>query len=342
MWESLDSQVVCAPFFDFAQLGTLQALASDGYYKWNGHKYEKQPVFDFSDGAPDQFVFDANMDGLPDPAVDDRYLGKYSLIVAVNQGDGDFLKSNVSSEFSGSGSIYYIHMDINNDGLMERFYSGHDGTRGFCRTDMNEGLVKIDYMDLGDQSKNMDFCLDVCADFDRDGRLDILCTARSESGRPYWVILFNEGNGRWTVKPILQTNEPLSDMVAYDVDGDGYTDIVKRDWGTSKSVSRNLGNREFAELEELDGYLLTMDIDQDGLADFQLRDDESIIVSNHGSPVQVPLTKCNLFHYDFADINNDGVPDYIDNDRSVIMRIANNNTAPTAPTTLIATQTAMK
>ena len=85
-----------------------------------------------------------------------------------------------------------------------------------------------------------------------------------------------------------------------------------------------------------------MDIDQDGLADFQLRDDESIIVSNHGSPVQVPLTKCNLFHYDFADINNDGVPDYIDNDRSVIMRIANNNTAPTAPTTLIATQTAMK
>lgn len=225
MWESLDSQVVCAPFFDFAQLGTLQALASDGYYKWNGHKYEKQPVFDFSDGAPDKFVFDANMDGLPDPAEDNLYLGQYSLKVAVNQGDGDFLKSNVSGEFSGSGNIY-SHMDINNDGLMERFYSGHDGTRGFCRTDMNEGLVKIDYMDLGDQSKNMDFCLDVCADFDRDGRLDILCTARSESGRPYWVILFNEGNGRWTVKPILQTNEPLSDMVAYDVDGDGYTDIV--------------------------------------------------------------------------------------------------------------------
>ena len=327
-------------FFDFAQLGTLQALASDGYYKWNGHKYEKQPVFDFSDGAPDQFVFDANMDGLPDPAVDDRYLGKYSLIVAVNQGDGDFLKSNVSSEFSGSGSIYYIHMDINNDGLMERFYSGYDGTRYFCRTDMNEGLVKIDYMDLGDQSKNMDFCLDVYADFDRDGRLDILGKTKGDDGRPYWVILFNEGNGRWTVKPILQTNEPLSDMVAYDVDGDGYTDIVKRDWGTSKLVSRNLGNREFAELEELDGYLLTMDIDQDGLADFQQRDDESIIVSNHGSPVLVPLTKCNWFHYDFVDINNDGVPDYIDNNRSVLMRIANSNTAPTAPTTLIATQTA--
>ncbi len=231
-------------------------------------------------------------------------------------------------------------MDINNDGLMERFYSGYDGTRYFCRTDMNEGLVKIDYMDLGDQSKNMDFCLDVYADFDRDGRLDILGKTKGDDGRPYWVILFNEGNGRWTVKPILQTNEPLSDMVAYDVDGDGYTDIVKRDWGTSKLVSRNLGNREFAELEELDGYLLTMDIDQDGLADFQLRDDESIIVSNHGSPVQVPLTKCNLFHYDFVDINNDGVPDYIDNNRSVIMRIANNNTAPTAPTTLIATQTA--
>ena len=326
-------------FFDFAQLGTLQALASDGYYKWNGHKYEKQPVFDFSDGAPIHFVFDANMDGLPDPAENDLYLGQYSLKVAVNQGDGDFLKSSVSSEFSGSGNLD-SYIDINNDGLMERFYSGYDGTRYFCRTDMNEGLVKADGLfDLGDQSKNMGLCLDACADFDRDGRLDILGNTKGEDGYPYWAILFNEGNGRWTVKSILQTNEPLADIVVYDVDGDGYVDIVRNYW-TRKAVSRNRGNREFADWEELDGYLLKMDIDQDGLADLQLSDDgRSVIVSNHGSPVQVPMN-FDLFRSDFADINNDGVPDYIDIGGSVIMRIANNNTAPTAPTTLIAAQTA--
>ena len=324
--------------FDFAQLGALQAMAGSGYYKWNGHKYEKQPVFDFSDGAPAQFVFDANMDGLPDPAEDNLYLGQYSLKVAVNQGDGDFLKSTVSGEFSGSGNIY-SYMDINNDGLMERFYRGYDGNHYFYRTDMNEGLVKTDYMDLGDQSKNIDFCLDVCADFDRDGRLDILGNTKGEDGYPYWAILFNEGNGRWTVKHILQTNEPLADIVVYDVDGDGYVDIVRNYW-TRKAVSRNRGNREFADWEELDGYLLKMDIDQDGLADLQLSDDgRSVIVSNHGSPVQVPMN-FDLFRSDFADINNDGVPDYIDIGGSVIMRIANNNTAPTAPTTLIATQTA--
>lgn len=324
--------------FDFAQLGALQAMADDGYYKWNGYRYEKQPVFDFSDGAPAQFVFDANMDGLPDPAEDNLYLGQYSLKVAVNQGDGDFLKSTVSGEFSGSGNIY-SYMDINNDGLMERFYRGYDGNHYFYRTDMNEGLVKTDYMDLGDQSKNIDFCLDVCADFDRDGRLDILGNTKGEDGYPYWAILFNEGNGRWTVKHILQTNEPLADIVVYDVDGDGYVDIVRNYW-TRKAVSRNRGNREFADWEELDGYLLKMDIDQDGLADLQLSDDgRSVIVSNHGSPVQVPMN-FDLFRSDFADINNDGVPDYIDIGGSVIMRIANNNTAPTAPTTLIATQTA--
>lgn len=325
--------------FDFAQLGALQAMADDGYYKWNGYRYEKQPVFDFSDGAPIHFVFDANMDGLPDPAENDLYLGQYSLKVAVNQGDGDFLKSNVSSEFSGSGNLD-SYIDINNDGLMERFYSGYDGTRGFYRTDMNEGLVKADGLfDLGDQLKNMGLCLDACADFDRDGRLDIVGNTKGEDGYPYWAILFNEGNGRWTVKPILQTNEPLADIVVYDVDGDGYVDIVRNYW-TRKTVSRNRGNREFADWEELDGYLLKMDIDQDGLADLQLSDDgRSVIVSNHGSPVQVPMN-FDLFRSDFADINNDGVPDYIDIGGSVIMRIANNNTAPTAPTTLIATQTA--
>lgn len=325
--------------FDFAQLGALQAMADDGYYKWNGYRYEKQPVFDFSDGAPIHFVFDANMDGLPDPAENDLYLGQYSLKVAVNQGDGDFLKSSVSSEFSGSGNLD-SYIDINNDGLMERFYSGYDGTRYFCRTDMNEGLVKADGLfDLGDQLKNMGLCLDACADFDRDGRLDILGKTKGEDGYPYWAILFNEGNGRWTVKPILQTNEPLADIVVYDVDGDGYVDIARNDW-TRKTVSRNRGNREFADWEELDGYLLKMDIDQDGLADLQLSDDgRSVIVSNHGSPVQVPMN-FDLFRSDFADINNDGVPDYIDIGGSVLMRIANNNTAPTAPTTLIATQTA--
>lgn len=325
--------------FDFAQLGALQAMADDGYYKWNGYRYEKQPVFDFSDGAPIHFVFDANMDGLPDPAENDLYLGQYSLKVAVNQGDGDFLKSNVSSEFSGSGNLD-SYIDINNDGLMERFYSGYDGTRYFCRTDMNEGLVKAEGLfDLGDQLKNMGLCLDACADFDRDGRLDILGNTKGEDGYPYWAILFNEGNGRWTVKPILQTNEPLADIVVYDVDGDGYVDIVRNYW-TRKAVSRNRGNREFADWEELDGYLLKMDIDQDGLADLQLSDDgRSVIVSNHGSPVQVPMN-FDLFRSDFADINNDGVPDYFDIGGSVIMRIANNNTAPTAPTTLIAAQTA--
>lgn len=325
--------------FDFAQLGALQAMADDGYYKWNGYRYEKQPVFDFSDGAPIHFVFDANMDGLPDPAENDLYLGQYSLKVAVNQGDGDFLKSSVSSEFSGSGNLD-SYIDINNDGLMERFYSGYDGTRYFCRTDMNEGLVKADGLfDLGDQLKNMGLCLDACADFDRDGRLDILGKTKGEDGYPYWAILFNEGNGRWTVKSILQTNEPLADIVVYDVDGDGYVDIVRNYW-THKAVSRNRGNREFADWEELDGYLLKMDIDQDGLADLQLSDDgRSVIVSNHGSPVQVPMN-FDLFRSDFADINNDGVPDYIDIGGSVIMRIANNNTAPTAPTTLIAAQTA--
>ena len=136
-------------FFDFAQLGTLQALTSDGYYKWNDYKYEKQPVFDFSDGVYYTFVYDANMDGLPDPAHADGYQN-YTLKVAVNHGDGDFLKSSVSCELPGSGYMYDDRVDINNDGLMECSFRDNNG---LYRIDMNECLVKTDYMDLGDQSK---------------------------------------------------------------------------------------------------------------------------------------------------------------------------------------------
>ena len=318
--------------FDFAQLGTLQALTSDGYYKWNDYKYEKQPVFDFSDGVYYTFVYDANMDGLPDPAHADGYQN-YTLKVAVNQGDGDFLKSSVSCELPGSGYMYDDRVDINNDGLMECSFRDNNG---LYRIDMNECLVKTDYMDLGDQSKIIDLYLKACADFDRDGRLDI--PSRVKVGNDYYEgILYNEGNGRWTFKPVSSCR---SDMYTYDVDGDGYVDLVLNNNGLSyySKVLRNLGNREFAELEDLDGYLLKMDIDQDGLADHQQFKDGSIIVSNHGSPVLVPFTRYDLYGSDFVDINNDGVPDCSFN--GALMRIANNNTAPTAPTTLIAAQTA--
>ena len=319
-------------FFDFAQLGTLQALTSDGYYKWNDYKYEKQPVFDFSDDVCYTFVYDANMDGLPDPAHADGYQN-YTLKVAVNQGDGDFLKSSVSCELPGSGYMYDDRVDINNDGLMECSFRDNNG---LYRIDMNECLVKTDYMDLGDQSKIIDLYLKACADFDRDGRLDI--PSRVKVGNDYYEgILYNEGNGRWTFKPVSSCR---SDMYTYDVDGDGYVDLVLNNNGLSyySKVLRNLGNREFAELEDLDGYLLKMDIDQDGLADLQQFKDGSIIVSNHGSPVLVPFTRYDLYGSDFVDINNDGVPDCSFN--GALMRIANNNTAPTAPTTLIAAQTA--
>lgn len=321
--------------FDFAQLGTLQALTSDGYYKWNDYKYEKQPVFDFSDNVYYTFVYDANMDGLPDPAHADGYQN-YTLKVAVNQGDGDFLKSSVSYELPDSRSVSDSRIDINNDGLIECYYSDIDRTNGFYRIDMNECMVKTDYMDLGDQSKIIDLYLQACADFDRDGRLDI--PSRVKVGNDYYEgILYNEGNGRWTFKPVSSCR---SDMYTYDVDGDGYVDLVLNNNGLSyySKVLRNLGNREFAELEDLDGYLLKMDIDQDGLADLQQFKDGSIIVSNHGSPVLVPFTRYDLYGSDFVDINNDGVPDC--SFYGALMRIANNNTAPTAPTILIAAQTA--
>lgn len=317
--------------FDYNQEGELLAMKYDGLYKYNKGKYEKVPVFGLSDGVNCDmyYVFDANMDGLPDVFCD---LRDNSLQAVINQGDGEFEKSTTPYVYDGVEGNYatYVFADINNDGLLDRlyenkiYYNNGDGTFTSQPTEL-EGYT-LDRL-----------CLTACADYDRDGRIDLFATVKDKNKDYYEAVLFNEGNGKFTVTKIVdyQKYEGWYDTKPYDVDGDGYMDIVASD----KRAIKNMGNRTFGTPYDFDGYyIIRNDLDLDGKVDLQSKDGRTNVLSNYGNPIKFDNDDQYFLRGDmnFADMDNDGVPDCVY--RTSLIKQKNINTPPTAPTTLYVNQ----
>ena len=339
-----------ALYFDYAQTGVMQAITSDGYFCWNGQKYEKQPVFGFSDGGVyNGHIGDANMDGLPDVLQTDGTSGSeynYETEMAINQGDGEFEKKKTSFTFSslpnGGTPSFTAPVDFDNDGCVEYIIDSHIYTNGMTGT--SQALP----LDLGDEElgRIAEYAI---ADFDRDGRIDLYATVKDANGGYKPVVIFNEGSGKGTVVELPAGIDTIDEWKAYDVDGDGYMDLVyiETSWNRYK-ILRNLGGRRFADkVEDTDLCLIPLDVDLDGLADFEDKS-RNFIVSNHGTPLVVPnatgISIATRGGWQYADIDSDGVPDclrvnWYDWWADAFMRIANINTPPTAPVTVMATQT---
>ena len=336
-----------ATYFDYAQTGIMQAITGRGYFCWNGNKYEKQPVFGFSDGGVySQYIGDVNMDGLPD------VIGQTSSLqenvvkeVAINQGDGEFEKEKISFTFTspdGSSPSFNNPVDINNDGYVEYITERHVFTNEMTGTSQGFSL------DLGNY-EIISIAQYARADFDRDGRIDLYAIVKDADGNNQPVIIYNEGNNKGSVVELPSGIDTRDNWKAYDVDGDGYMDLVyiESAWNEYK-ILRNLGGRRFADkVDDTELRLIPLDVDLDGLADFEDKTG-NFIVSNHGTPLVVTnesgIDIARRGGWQYVDIDNDGVPDCLgvncyDWWADAFIRIGNINTAPTAPTSVMATQT---
>lgn len=158
--------------------------------------------------------------------------------ILLNNGSGVFTeKSNENLLEFGSWEPIITSGDINNDGNIDLFLSGHikDGTI-VSEIYINDGIgnfTKKNSRIEGAYSGTADF-----SDLDNDGTLDLLITGYGNEGR-LSKIYSNNGNGDF-----LDTNINNLDAVTYsdvsiaDVDSDEKKDLVITGWAEEGAISK--------------------------------------------------------------------------------------------------------
>lgn len=328
-------------FFDYFQEGRMLGMESRGLYVYNNGKFDKLPVFGLSDGVKNDLLaaFDANMDGLPDVLCLTHSDDRYRTQAVINLGDGDFEKSTDVYTYDGkerSVSAPYYYVDLNNDGLLDYCSYDSDASKYKVYYNNGDGTFTSKPLDFGDYTLDGVY-YKAFADYDRDGRIDVLVRLKNKNNKKCYAVAFNKGNGKFDVVEIkLPANSELSsDSKPYDIDGDGYMDIM------SYYPVMNKGNRTF-EMQQIHSQNnpVYMDLDLDGKLDYQSSNRMEFTVSNNGSPVTFEnlQPKGYIGGTDrFADVDNDGVPDCTYADLYLIKQKCI-NTPPTAPTTVYANQ----
>lgn len=348
--ENVAPSFMCGAFFDYFQEGRMLGMSSRGLFAYNKEakydysngKFEKLPVFGLSDGVSNDVLaaFDANMDGLPDVLCSP--FNTYRTQTVINQGDGDFEKS--TDAYTYDGKEYYVrypyyYIDLNNDGLLDYCSYDSDASKHKVYYNNGDGTFTSKPLDFGDYTLD-EVYYKAFADYDRDGRIDALVRLKNNNNKKCYAVAFNKGNGKFDVVEIkLPANSELSsDSKPYDIDGDGYMDIM------SYYPVMNKGNRTF-EVQQVHSQNIPvyMDLDLDGKLDYQSSNRMEFTTSNNGSPVTFENLQPQKYisgksdFVDFVDVDNDGVPDRVYGEINLIKQKCI-NTSPTAPTTVYANQ----
>lgn len=320
----------------------LFAYNKEAKYDYSNGKFEKLPVFGLSDGVSNDILaaFDANMDGLPDVLCSPFNANRIQAV--INIGDGDFEKS--TDAYTYDGKEYYVrypyyYVDLNNDGLLDYCSYDSDASKHKVYYNNGDGTFTSKPLDFGDYTLD-EVYYKAFADYDRDGRIDALVRLKNNNNKKCYAVAFNKGNGKFDVVEIkLPANSELSsDSKPYDIDGDGYMDIM------SYYPVMNKGNRTF-EVQQVHSQNIPvyMDLDLDGKLDYQSSNRMEFTTSNNGSPVTFENLQPQKYisgksdFVDFVDVDNDGVPDRVYGEINLIKQKCI-NTPPTAPTTVYANQ----
>ncbi|MBN2683630.1 MAG: VCBS repeat-containing protein, partial [Bacteroidales bacterium] len=257
-------------------------------------------------------LLDQNNDGDLDLFVSFFYSNMINLYENLGNGVFDVEMRFIDTLLDVTGNMKHPVIDIDNDGLYDYAYIAINKL-----VIMKNNGVDWDYTYI--DTANID---NICvADYNQDGFADIV------AANNYDIFLFlNDGTGNYpTVEVLFSTSEytTFHPVVDADIDLDGNMDIVfVTDYYQVKILHNNgVGVFELIELAfDLSGSstnLLVFDIDLDGDLDIINYNSAYLdILENDGD---LNFSYNNVYHnweaginrVQIADINNDGLPDFI-------------------------------
>ena len=170
-------------------------------------------------------------------------------IVYRNNQNGTFL--NIGAALTGVSSSSAAWGDFNGDGRQDILLSGWDGSQlvskvyrfdgGFTFTDIGAGLTGLDYSSVA------------WADFDGNGKLDILMTGFDDDFNAVTLIYRNNGDGTFTETSAELTGVGDGSVAVADFDRDGRLDILltgaNNNFEPVSLLYRNNGDGTFAAVD---------------------------------------------------------------------------------------------
>ncbi|HEY1221617.1 MAG: FG-GAP-like repeat-containing protein [Bryobacteraceae bacterium] len=202
----------------------------------NGDGTFQPPLLVTNETAYAAQVADLNGDGIPDLAiivvvgVGGLTPSSGKLVILPGNGDGTF----------GTATAYDLGLtawgtlaigDFNQDGKPDIAVA----TGGAITVFLNDGKGNFNTTTHSDEP--WAGATIVAADFNDDGRLDLAVWGESQSEpvSEFITVLLGQGDGTFKAGPTLQTANTAGQMVAMDLNGDGYVDLAV-------GISRNVYN----------------------------------------------------------------------------------------------------
>jgi hypothetical protein len=229
---------------------------------------------------------DVNNDGKPDLIC---VRGNPSMLyVWTNRGGGIFVSN--ASYAVGSFPYQVIAADVNNDGWPDLVTANSTGkSLSVLTNDGTGGFVLASTLSLGSPSAPQSV---VAADFNGDGRLDLVCANSQSASFTVWT---NSGSGNFVANATFIVGTPSSIVPKWvtmaDINGDGKPDIIgacNNIGGSFLFAWTNNGAGGFASAPMpfiSSGILCVVaaDVNGDGKPDLALLTSQVTVLTNNGS-----------------------------------------------------------